>query len=68
MAFALDEGADVIHWLERPGAQKNLVGIQNRIRISADSIAKLIQLKNDLRGTNRSVYEEAVMAEDEDLA
>lgn len=52
------------HWLDQPGRLKNLLGHQNPPRIDAETILKLVKLKNKLTGANRTVYEESTIAED----
>jgi hypothetical protein len=54
----------ICHWLQRPYSSPNLKGIYNRIRVSAEDIAKLVTLKNSLLGTNKSVLEESLIAEE----
>lgn len=55
------------HWLEiakREHRLFNLVGHQNFARISADTILKMNQYKQSIQGTNRSLYEQALIEEE----
>lgn len=55
------------HWLDKANRNKqrhNLEGHINRPRISAENIMRLVRLKNRLLGTNNSVYEASLIAEE----
>lgn len=59
----------VEHWLDtalREHRLLNLNGHQNFVRVSADTIYKLNSLKQRLMGTNRTVYEQSVVEQEQD--
>lgn len=56
-----------VHWLQQKGRQENLAGHFNKPRISAETMLKLFKLKNELLGTKRSLYEESLIAEEQNI-
>ena len=58
------------HWLDlalREHRLLNLNGHQNFVRISADAILKLNELRQKLTGNNRSLYEQHVFDEENNV-
>ena len=55
------------HWMDKALREHRLLNLQghfNRPRISADTMLKLVRLRNDLTGDNKSIYEASLMAEE----
>ena len=56
------------HWMDDPSTTYrfnfNLVGHFNRPRVDAETIAKMFALKQKLLGSTKSIYEEALIAEE----
>jgi hypothetical protein len=56
------------HWIDKAIRENNLPlnlrGHINRARIDADTIRKMLELKNKLSGTNRSIYEESLITDE----
>jgi len=53
-----------VHWLEDP-QRKRLSGHEhiNKIRMSAETVLKLVRLRNKLSGKKNTVYEASVASE-----
>lgn len=54
----------VKHWIELQDPPYNLYLHTNRPRISAEVMRKLVEMKNEMLGIKRSLFEEAVIAEE----
>lgn len=56
--------AGLTHWLDDPEYRQPGNEHINVPRMSAATIQKLVELKNSLMGTNRTVYEESLLAKE----
>ena len=58
------------HWIDtalREHRLLNLNGHQNFVRISAQAVIKLHELRNKLTGGNRSLYEQHLLDEEQNV-